>query len=112
MKALRPLWTIALQAPLSMAFSKQEHWSGLPCPPPGDLLFPGMELMSLASPALADGFFTTSATWEAPFSLSLLNFVFLVIHMPKRHFGRHLLPYTINIIIYHIAYSMQYLIDY
>ena len=31
------LWTVALQAPLSIGFSRQEYWSGLPCPPPGDL---------------------------------------------------------------------------
>ena len=56
-----------------MGFSKQEHWSGLPCPPPGDLPNPGMEATSLMSPALAGGFFTTSATWEAqPSSLLLL----------------------------------------
>ena len=36
-------WTVACQAPLSMAFSRQEYWSGLPCPPPGDLLYPGIE---------------------------------------------------------------------
>ena len=60
------LWTIACQAPLSMGFSRQEHWSGLPCPPPGDLPDPGMEPASLMSPALAGRFFTTSATWEAP----------------------------------------------
>ena len=40
-------------------------WSGLPCPPPGDLPDPGMEHTSLMSPALAGGFFTSSATWEA-----------------------------------------------
>ena len=39
--------------------------TGLPCPPPGDLPNPGTEPTSLMSPALADGFFTTSATWEA-----------------------------------------------
>ena len=49
-------WIIALQAPLSMGFSQQEYWSGLPCPPPGDLPDPGIEP---ASPALAGGFFTT-----------------------------------------------------
>jgi len=38
----------------------EEYWSGLPCPLPGDLLDPGMEPVSLTSPALADGFFTTS----------------------------------------------------
>ena len=60
------LWTIAHQAPLSMGFSRQEYWSGLPCPPPGGLPNPGIEFMSLISPALAGGFFTTSTTWEAP----------------------------------------------
>ena len=49
-----------------MAFSKQEYWSGLPCLPPGDHPDPGIEPESLTSPALASGFFTTSATWEAP----------------------------------------------
>ena len=57
-------WTVAHQAPLSMGFSRQEYWSGLPCPPPGDLPDPGIETVSLTSPALA-GFFTASATWEA-----------------------------------------------
>ena len=56
------LWTVAHQAPLSMEFSRQEHWSGLPCPPPGDLPGPGMEPGSLLSSALAGRLFTTSAT--------------------------------------------------
>ena len=47
-----------------MRFSRQEYWSGLPFPPPGDLLNPGIEPVSLKSPALAIGFFTTSATLE------------------------------------------------
>ena len=42
-------WTVARQAPLSMGFSRQEYWSGLPCPPPGDLLNPGIEPESLMS---------------------------------------------------------------
>ena len=46
------LWTIAYQAPLSMGFSRQEYWSGLPRPPPGDLPNPGIEPTSLAFPAL------------------------------------------------------------
>ena len=58
-------WTIGRQAPLSMGFSRQENWSGLPCPPLGDHLSPGIEPTSLMSPALAGMFFTTSATWEA-----------------------------------------------
>ena len=57
-------WTITHQAPLFMGFSRQEYWIELPCPPPGDLPDPGIEPMSLASPALAGGFFTTSANWE------------------------------------------------
>ena len=57
-------WMVAHQAPLSMGFSRQEYWSGLPFPPPEDLPFPGIEPTSLKSPALAGRFFTTSATWE------------------------------------------------
>ena len=45
-------WTVALQAPLSMGFSRQEYWSGLPSPPPGDLPDPGIESESPASTAL------------------------------------------------------------
>ena len=59
-----PVDYIAHQAPLSIEFSRQEYWSGLPFPSPGDLPDPGIESTSLMSPALADGFFTTSATWE------------------------------------------------
>ena len=57
-------WTPACQAPLSMRLSKQEYWNGLPYPPPVDLPNQGIKLVSLMSPALTDGFFTTSATWE------------------------------------------------
>ena len=60
------LWTLARRAPLSMGFSRQEYWSGLPCPPPGALPNAGIELASPASPALVGWFFTTGATWEAP----------------------------------------------
>ena len=64
------LWTTACQPPLSMRFSRQDSWSGLPCPPPWDFPNSGMEPMSLMSPALAGGFFTTSATcvraWKIP----------------------------------------------
>ena len=58
-------WTVACQAPLSTEFSRKEYWSGSPCPPPGGLPDSGMEPVSLPSPALAGGFFTTSAAWEA-----------------------------------------------
>ena len=56
------LWTVAHQAPLSTGFSRQEYWSRLPCPPPGDLPEPGIKPLSFLSPALVGRFFTTSAT--------------------------------------------------
>ena len=56
-------WIVACQAPLSIGFSRQESWSGLPFPPPGDLLNPGIEPMSPASPAWADCFFTATLCW-------------------------------------------------
>ena len=62
-----------------MGFFRQKYWSGLPCPPPGDLPNPGIEPASLMSPELAGGFFTSSATWEAILSreeeLKALDFV-------------------------------------
>ena len=62
---LGTLWAVARQAPLSMGFSRQEYWSGLPCPPPGNLPIQEIEPKSLRYPALAGRFFTTSPTWEA-----------------------------------------------
>ena len=74
------LWTVTHQAPLSVGLSRQEHWSKLPFPPPGDLPDPGIES---ASPVLVDRFFTTEPPgrplvpdmqlliWKVPFSLSL-----------------------------------------
>ena len=53
-------WTTACQAPLSIGFSRQEYWSGLPFPFPGDLPDPGIEPTPPVSPALAGGFFTTA----------------------------------------------------
>ena len=52
-------WTVACQAPLFVEFSRQEYWSGLPFPPPGELPDPGIKPMSLASTTLAGKFFTT-----------------------------------------------------
>ena len=51
-------WTVACQAPLSMEFSRQEYWSGLPFPSAGDLPDPGIELASPVYPELSGGFFT------------------------------------------------------
>ena len=61
-------WTIACQAPLSMGFSRQEYWSWLLCPPPGDLPDPGIKPVP---PALAGSFFSISTTWEAPLLVEL-----------------------------------------
>ena len=70
-KSLQPCLTLcnpidgSPQAPLSLGFSRQECWSGLPFPSPGHLANPGIEPTSSASPALAGGFLTTRATWKA-----------------------------------------------
>ena len=61
------------QAPLSMELSRQEYWSGLPFPDPGNLPDPGTKPMSLLSPVLVGRFFTTSATWEAKVFINCLN---------------------------------------
>ena len=68
------LGTVSRQAPLSMGFSRQEYWSGLPSPPPGDLPDPGIKPASLMSPVLAGRFFTTSTPWEAPLFLHMFTF--------------------------------------
>ena len=65
------LWPIVHQAPLSMGFSRQEYWSGLPWSPLGDLPDPGTEHKSLMSPALAEGFF----------KILVYNFLFLVLNL-------------------------------
>ena len=57
--SLWPPWTVAHQASLSMGFPRQEYWSGLSFPSPGDLPNPGIKPVSLASPTLAGGVFTT-----------------------------------------------------
>ena len=59
------LQTVAHQASRPTGFSRQEYWSGLPCPPPGDLPNPGIEPSSIVSSALVGRFFITSTTWEA-----------------------------------------------
>ena len=60
------LWTVSRQAPLTMGLSRQEYWSRLPCPPPGDLPYSEVKPRSLMSPVLAGEFFTTGIIWEAP----------------------------------------------
>ena len=89
------LWTLAHQAPLSIVFSRQEYWGGLPFPSPGDLPDPGIKPMSLKSPALASGFFTTRATQEAHL-VTPNNEVPLTVPLPQHthtHTHTHTKPY-------------------
>ena len=65
------LWTLAYHAPLSMGLFRQEYWSGLPFPPPGDLPYPRVKPRSPAPPALAVGFFTTSALGKPQYNCSV-----------------------------------------
>ena len=74
-------WTVAHQPPLSMGFSRQEYWSGLPFSPPGDLPNPGIEPASLASPALAGGFFTTVPPGE-PYVRAIMKDMFFCMLNP------------------------------
>ena len=62
-------WTIAHQGPLSMGFPRQEYWSRLPFPTPGDLPDPGIKPVSLVLPTLAGGFFTTEPPGKCPLTL-------------------------------------------
>ena len=72
------LWTVARKSPLSMGFSRQEYWSGLWCPPPGDLPDPGLEPGSLRSPTLGGRVFIISATWKARIIYKLNHMKLLV----------------------------------
>ena len=86
-------WTVARQALLSLGFSRQEYWRGLPFPPPGDLPNPGIELESLVPPALAGKVFTTGANWEIYLllninitifsSIILIYFIFYVVSLSR-----------------------------
>ena len=73
------LWTIACQAPLSVGFFRQEYWSGLPCPPPGELPDLGIKLASLMSPPLAGGFLSLSY-WRSPLLFCSWYLFMLQIH--------------------------------
>ena len=70
-------WTVVCQARLSLGFSRQEYWRGLPFPTPGDFLKPTSPLC----PALAGGFFTTSTTWEAPV---VVTYIIIIWNLRKK----------------------------
>ena len=71
------LWTIAHQAPLSMAFSRHEYWSGLPCSAPGDLPDPGIKPTSPVAPALQGRFFTSEPLGNPYICIYVYTFVFI-----------------------------------
>ena len=70
-------WTVALQATLSMGFSREEYWSVLPCPHPGTLPDTGIEPVFLTSSTLVGGFFTTSTIWEALTKKQCCSYIFI-----------------------------------
>ena len=69
------LWTVAHQASVSVGFSRQEYWSGLPCPPRADVPYPGVEPVS---PALAGGFFTTESSGILAGGKSIVHKLFVI----------------------------------
>ena len=89
-------WTIAHQPPLSMEFSKQEYFSGLPLPTPGDLPDPGIKPLSPASPALAGGFFITVSPGKPRWLCSqhrtstVIPNIFIKLQRSRLHAGSHL----------------------
>ena len=90
-------WTVACQAPLSMVFARQEYWSGLPFPTPGDLPDPGIEL---ESPALAGWFFTA----EPPRKPSMRWYTPTDTHSRERalapHPGLAIMPFSNSVVSY------------
>ena len=81
--SLRPPWTVAHQASLYMGFSRQEYWSGLPFPTPGDLSDPGIEPTSLVPSTLAGRFFTTNPPRKPISGWGTALFIF---YQPKKAF--------------------------
>ena len=80
-------WTVAPQTPLWDGFSREEYWSGFPCPPPGDLPDPGIERASTESPALAGRFFTTEPPGKTSLTTSLCAHLSLKLIPIKQRLG-------------------------
>ena len=83
----------ARQAPVSMGFSRQESWSGLPSPPPRNLSNPGIKLTSLMPPALAGWFFTICTTWEVQKRIHTHICIYVYIYT-HTHTHTHIYIYT------------------
>ena len=84
-------WTVACQAPRSMVFSRQEYWSGLPFPSPGNLPNPGIKPTSLGSPALAGGVFTTEPPGK-PLTSGSVQFSSVASDSLQPHESQHARP--------------------
>ena len=92
------LWTVAHRAPLSTGFSRQDYWSGWPCPPPEDLPHPGIESTSPVSPALAGR--------QVIYYKHHLGLVFLSkAHMKKIKQNNYL--YNYNTMFLHMLYNLR-----
>ena len=102
------LWTITHQGPPSIGFSRQEYWSVLPYPPPGDLPDLGIELTSLQSHAVAGRFFTTSATWEAHMHMHYIH-MYICIYTFFFTFFSHV-SYYIILREFPVLYSRSFLL--
>ena len=81
--------TVAHQAPLSTGFLRQEYWSNLPFPPPGDLPYSGMEPLSPVFPALADIFFTTEPPGKFPIEIYINSKITYVILLEREGRGKN-----------------------
>ena len=111
--ALVTPWTVALQAPLSMEFSSQESWSGLPFPTPGNLPDPGIKPTSLA---LASRFITTKPPWKhiskKYLTKNIIFFLIAIINQCTRHFSClwdfWILVYTIPLQLYSSRHQCPY----
>ena len=84
---------------------RQEYWSGLPCPSPGNLVNPGMKPLSLTSPVLAGRFFTTRVTWEALLKVWTLEKYWVLIQILNHQPNFYLYP--IRILYIHVTFLSQ-----
>ena len=102
-------WTIACQTPLSMGFFRQEYWSRLPFPPPGDLIDPGTEPMSLASPALAGRFYTIAYSYSYTYSIHIhIPILFIFIYLFYSYTYSIHIHIHISILFIYLFYSYSY----
>ena len=90
-----------------MVFSRQEYWSGLPCPPAGDLPDPGIESTSLISPALIGRFFTTSATWEAYIYIHIHIYIYVYVYIYTHTYIYMYMYIYIHIYTYIFFFSLK-----